>query len=151
MEFWNYPWNTSFLPLFPSSYKTDHIRASCHKQTPLHSKRLWVEIITMYSFYSWLFSFASWLKISEYWGQAILSQTLGWKECWDYYRSWHRSCFFTYGKKSKPNHDWSTWASYETIWRCSHFYHNMGLKILYVITIFLGYFSSWETWKHWCK
>ena len=40
------------------------------------------------------------------------------------------------------------WASYKVIWKCPHFYHNMVLKNIYVITILPSYFSSWEIWKH---
>ena len=52
-----------------------------------------------------VFFLASCLKFSEYWSQAIFSQTQSWKECWNYYRPWYRGCLLPMVIKSKRNHD----------------------------------------------
>ena len=51
MGFRSCPCDKNFLPLFPSSYKTHHINASCYDQISVCSKRPWFVISTVYSFY----------------------------------------------------------------------------------------------------
>ena len=60
--FWNFgivP-ATHFIPLFPLAYKTHCIYPSCYHQT-----RPWVDINTLNTFYSWLFSLAPCRNVSE--------------------------------------------------------------------------------------
>ena len=88
--FWNFeivPWNTSFLPQFPSAYKTRHICASSYNQVSICSKHSWIDISTMHSFYRWLFSsMVPCRTVSEYWSQVILSWTQSYRnKCYQWF------------------------------------------------------------------
>ena len=79
LEFWNCACNTNFYVCF------HHIS----DQTSVCSKRSWVDFSIVYSFYCWLFSLAPCRKISEYWSQAILSQTQNYEKN---YGNYYQSC-----------------------------------------------------------
>ena len=75
LDFWNWPYNTNFFPLFLLAYKNHHIYTSCYDQTSVCSKKPWAVINNAYSFYpNRPFSLAPCQKISDYWSLEAVVQ-----------------------------------------------------------------------------